>query len=379
MPYTAVVMPQSSSPVPGSAPAAPRIVAQAVSPLPPPPTVVASQPVTVSQLVTAYEKDPYTGQLRKVQVYRPVPVQQPMYYQQPTGPVYAAPSSAHQYPAQRGYPAAYGGQSSGHHVAPPPQNKPYTQVYQIPSSQAPSQAPNPYGHHQLQQPQRSASSPSGYPGHSSATAPQQPQQHRQQGYVANPYPPPSANPYSAPPPASNPYHNRPSSVLPPPDSDIPVHLPIDQWDAQKPDRSSSASGHYTQSNPPPPPQMVSPPTSSASAPNLAAPVPLDTSYSVPLVASPSENPFTSLSSSQSSVGSSSISAPLAAEPTAPAAATPGNDEDKNVCKICFERDLDCALLPCSHVTCYQCATSLKLTKCPFCRQDIAQVLKLYRA
>lgn len=363
MPYTAVVTPHGLSPAPGSAqPGVPKIVAGGVSPLPPPPTVIASQPVTVSQLVTAYEKDPYTGQIRKVQVYRPVPVQQPSYYQQPTGVVYAAPSAANNYHAPRGYTVQYNGQPSGHYpVAPPPQNKQYAQAYH-----GPSQAPHPYGQHQLQQPQRSASTPSGYPGHSSSTAPLQPSQQRQH-YAA-----PSSNPYA--PPSSN--YNSSSYVLPPPDSDIPVHLPVDQWDAQKP---SNPQG-YVHSNPPPVPQMISPPTTSASAPNLAAPVPLDTSYSVPLSAPPSENPFTSLSSSQSSTGAAPALAALSIEPTGPPAATPGKeDEDKNVCKICFERDLDCALLPCSHVTCYQCATSLKLTKCPFCRQDIAQVLKLYRA
>lgn len=55
------------------------------------------------------------------------------------------------------------------------------------------------------------------------------------------------------------------------------------------------------------------------------------------------------------------------------------DADRHLCKICFESELDCALLPCSHMTCYNCATSFNLEKCPFCRKDIAQKIKLFRA
>lgn len=368
MPYTTVVVPQNPPKVQAAPSAQAPGVTKIVPGVLPPPTVLAPQPVTVSQLVTAYERDPMTGQIRKVQVYRPVPVQQPTYYQNPSGVVYAAPSPANNYHAPRGYTTQYTSSShSGHYGVSGSQKGPYAQVYHVPagsSSQAPQHGSNPYAvPQQPQQHQRSGSQ--GYPGLSSSTAPAQPQpRHPPQPHYAYPHAPMNY-------PSS-------SSALPPPGSDIPANLPIDQWDAVKPDRPSSASSSIYHTNAiPAPPHMISPPVSSASAPNLASSAPLNASYAAPISAPPAreDSPHQPLSAFATD-SAQALQPPISTTPNG----TPKEDEDdKNVCKICFERDLDCALLPCSHVTCYQCATTLKLTKCPFCRQDVAQVLKLYRA
>lgn len=366
MPYTTTVIPNNNPP---SQQAGPSVAAKIISPVPlPPPTVIAPQPMTVSQLVTTYERDPFTGQVRKVQVYRPMPVHQPTYYQQPTGVVYAAPSPANGYHAPNGRTLQYNA-APGQYAPAPVTGPGYSQVYHVKNGSSSQQqpAPNPYAQqqpnpyapqhqqyppqqqHVQQQPRRSSSTPSGYPGLSSSTAPVQPPPQRHH-YVA----PSSSSSSSAHYTTLSTSNYQPSpSVLPPPGEEIPVHLPIDQWDAQKP-------AAYQ----PPAPQMIQPPvTGSASAPDLSAP------SGLPAFA-PMVNPFATTSPPPTAV-------PL--EASAPAATHKDDDEDKNLCKICFERDLDCALLPCSHVTCYECATSLKLSKCPFCRQEISQVLKLYRA
>eukprot|EP00391_Amoebophrya_sp_Ameob2_P002037 CAMPEP_0179000638 /NCGR_PEP_ID=MMETSP0795-20121207/10806_1 /TAXON_ID=88552 /ORGANISM="Amoebophrya sp., Strain Ameob2" /LENGTH=936 /DNA_ID=CAMNT_0020693703 /DNA_START=179 /DNA_END=2990 /DNA_ORIENTATION=+ len=52
-------------------------------------------------------------------------------------------------------------------------------------------------------------------------------------------------------------------------------------------------------------------------------------------------------------------------------------EDENLCKICFDGELNCCLYPCGHVVCcVEC--SKKINECPVCRQFIGEVIKLFR-
>ncbi|CAD7964136.1 unnamed protein product [Amoebophrya sp. A25] len=52
-------------------------------------------------------------------------------------------------------------------------------------------------------------------------------------------------------------------------------------------------------------------------------------------------------------------------------------EDENLCKICFDAELNTCLYPCGHVVCCQrCST--QITECPVCRNSIGEVIKLYR-
>lgn len=57
-----------------------------------------------------------------------------------------------------------------------------------------------------------------------------------------------------------------------------------------------------------------------------------------------------------------------------------NEELKasNTCKICFEAEVKCVFLPCSHlVCCMECADRVNI--CPLCRQRIFGSVKAYRA
>lgn len=50
----------------------------------------------------------------------------------------------------------------------------------------------------------------------------------------------------------------------------------------------------------------------------------------------------------------------------------------DLCKVCYERPLDCVLLPCGHLTtCVKC--SGKLDTCPVCRQVIAETKRVFRS
>ena len=50
---------------------------------------------------------------------------------------------------------------------------------------------------------------------------------------------------------------------------------------------------------------------------------------------------------------------------------------KNICKICFEREINTVILDCHHrFICYDC--SLKFEKnCPACKGEIKRILKTY--
>lgn len=50
--------------------------------------------------------------------------------------------------------------------------------------------------------------------------------------------------------------------------------------------------------------------------------------------------------------------------------------NNKLCKICFSRDYDTAFLPCGHIiACAKCASSV--SKCPYCRQPFASVMRVY--
>ncbi|OMJ94181.1 hypothetical protein SteCoe_2663 [Stentor coeruleus] len=56
----------------------------------------------------------------------------------------------------------------------------------------------------------------------------------------------------------------------------------------------------------------------------------------------------------------------------------GAEEEKDICKICYERDIDTVLLDCAHrLTCSKCAQSLK--QCPVDRKIITRVIKTLSA
>lgn len=51
--------------------------------------------------------------------------------------------------------------------------------------------------------------------------------------------------------------------------------------------------------------------------------------------------------------------------------------DENVCKICYERDINCVLLECGHLcSCIECGRRLR--DCPICRRFISRIVETYR-
>eukprot|EP00828_Plagiopyla_frontata_P033138 TRINITY_DN43049_c0_g1_i1.p1 TRINITY_DN43049_c0_g1~~TRINITY_DN43049_c0_g1_i1.p1 ORF type:complete len:175 (-),score=30.34 TRINITY_DN43049_c0_g1_i1:72-596(-) len=52
------------------------------------------------------------------------------------------------------------------------------------------------------------------------------------------------------------------------------------------------------------------------------------------------------------------------------------EEEKNLCKVCYQREIDSVLLECCHsVLCYGC--SQNIIHCPICRSEITRVVKTY--
>lgn len=54
------------------------------------------------------------------------------------------------------------------------------------------------------------------------------------------------------------------------------------------------------------------------------------------------------------------------------------EEERDACKICYEREINCLFLECAHrFMCYRC--SQKFSCCPVCRQEITRKVKTYDA
>ncbi|KAK9117869.1 hypothetical protein Scep_015962 [Stephania cephalantha] len=47
-----------------------------------------------------------------------------------------------------------------------------------------------------------------------------------------------------------------------------------------------------------------------------------------------------------------------------------------LCRICLSTEVDITLVPCGHVLCRRCSSAV--TKCPFCRRQVSQTLKIFR-
>jgi len=67
-----------------------------------------------------------------------------------------------------------------------------------------------------------------------------------------------------------------------------------------------------------------------------------------------------------------------------AAVCQANEQVERECKICFEQQLDCVLLPCGHACCcYECGIRVKfsslggLGRCPICRVGIKSVTQIF--
>ncbi len=57
--------------------------------------------------------------------------------------------------------------------------------------------------------------------------------------------------------------------------------------------------------------------------------------------------------------------------------TPGGIQE-NICKMCFENEINVVLIKCGHlVVCERCSKN-KLKECPICRKQIVEIMKVYR-
>ena len=55
-----------------------------------------------------------------------------------------------------------------------------------------------------------------------------------------------------------------------------------------------------------------------------------------------------------------------------------DSDEENLCKVCFERDIDCVFLPCGHLaSCQTCAA--EVNRCIICRQVITESKPIFRA
>jgi hypothetical protein len=54
-----------------------------------------------------------------------------------------------------------------------------------------------------------------------------------------------------------------------------------------------------------------------------------------------------------------------------------NEVMKNICKICFEKEINTVILDCCHkFNCYDCSFKCE-NRCPLCKGDIKEILKTY--
>jgi hypothetical protein len=51
--------------------------------------------------------------------------------------------------------------------------------------------------------------------------------------------------------------------------------------------------------------------------------------------------------------------------------------NKKLCGICFDREVDIAMVPCGHTSCSGCSNYNTLNKCMHCRASIQRRVKLF--
>ena len=138
-------------------------------------------------------------------------------------------------------------------------------------------------------------------------------------------------------------------------------------------RSRSTSGALTVSLPPQPPQRHSMAPTTLSL-NQQPPT-VSRSFSVPasMVPSPStpkQPMFPKQPMSMPGTPSSINENPVA-------------DNESNECNVCYERPVNAVLYTCGHMCmCFECAQAVRRERsalCPICRQEIKDVIKIYRS
>lgn len=95
------------------------------------------------------------------------------------------------------------------------------------------------------------------------------------------------------------------------------------------------------------------------------------SYSVPA------HTLTQMSSPTTEVQKQPVSMP-----NTPNIVDSGDPEVRDECTVCYERQVNAALYTCGHLCmCFECAIQVKQRKgglCPICRQEIKDVIRIYK-
>ena len=54
-----------------------------------------------------------------------------------------------------------------------------------------------------------------------------------------------------------------------------------------------------------------------------------------------------------------------------------DDMTKKMCPVCFDREVDCVLVPCGHTYCHGCSEYDRNNKCPQCRASVQRRIKIF--
>lgn len=136
-------------------------------------------------------------------------------------------------------------------------------------------------------------------------------------------------------------------------------------------RSRSTSSALMVTLPPPPPQRQSmaPMSLNIQAPTSLPAMSRSVSQPTPLIP-PSPSTPKSLQPFSTPCTPSSINDPIA-------------DNESNECNVCYERPVNAVLYTCGHMCmCFECAQAVRQERsalCPICRQEIKDVIKIYRS
>lgn len=126
---------------------------------------------------------------------------------------------------------------------------------------------------------------------------------------------------------------------------------------------------------------------SQTSPSLT--VALPPMHNLNLSGAPPIPPRPGLQRSLSAAGATSSISPNSASKAGAAAVSPIAEIDEsadnmaNECKVCFEKACDCVIYTCGHMCmCYGCAKGLQASPdplCPICRQEIKDVIRIYKS
>ncbi|CAF0863133.1 unnamed protein product [Didymodactylos carnosus] len=56
------------------------------------------------------------------------------------------------------------------------------------------------------------------------------------------------------------------------------------------------------------------------------------------------------------------------------------ESDSDMCKICWEKQIDCVFIECGHlIACTSCGNDFYMKECPMCRQTVTRIIKVFKS